>query len=134
MLTTIICKHVLLKNLSVKKGGVVVKVIKSNVYSRKASLIEGQQQVSLFHQNGISCLGIYLNSQQQYSFAVEPNVVAVLSIFAGSAEIQCVKTTEQLEVSVVTGDVIQTPSSSTLKIFNISANGLIASLLMVHTK
>jgi hypothetical protein len=107
------------------------KIVKVNIESRAASLLEGSQTVSLFDFNKHACNALYLNQNQEY--VQQPNdQETMLFIFQGSGELQTtIDNTQQLSIQLVTGDIVFIPRQTSYKILNLTQPNLMIALLQV---
>ncbi len=106
------------------------KVVKVNIESRLASLLEGSKTVSLFDFDTLACKAIYLNQNQEY--AKQNAFDCMLFVFHGSGQLHAtISSNEYLDIQLVTGDIIFIPRQTSYKILNLTQQNLMVAELQM---
>jgi oxalate decarboxylase/phosphoglucose isomerase-like protein (cupin superfamily) len=110
----------------------MLKVLKSNIESRRFSLVPGETTVSLFNHNGLSGNGIYLEPRQEFRHTYDENTHIVLSVCTGSGELQVTDhDSEPFKIQVSKGDIINIPPQAQVIITNLGHELMIVSEITV---
>jgi hypothetical protein len=112
----------------------VSKLIKSNIEARQASLINGSNQVSLFHEELLTCNALYLSQNQEHNFSTKNSESVVLSVFHGTGELryQNQTTNQTLNLQIMQGDILSLAPNTSYTITNLSNKLLMISELVIR--
>lgn len=111
------------------------KLLKTNLEARSVALNSSATNLSLFAEEGVQALGIYLNPRQLYENKVEANHVVVLHVFQGAGEFEVIQEGQEiLKAQITRGDIFSLPALCSYKIDNQSKSNFIASVLVVQTQ
>ena len=106
------------------------KILKSNIQSRQASLLEGHSETSLFTHEGLKCKGFYLAQHQEQLLRTREGEVMQLTIFQGCGELK-VDGKDPWHVPLLAGDIVLVPSQIAYTISNTGDQILIFSALLI---
>lgn len=110
----------------------MLKVLKSNIESRRVSLVPGETTVSLFTHKGLSGNGIYLEPRQEFRHTYDENTYIVLSFCTGSGELHVTDhDRESFKIQVSKGDIINIPPQAQVIITNLGHELMIISEITV---
>ena len=110
-----------------------VKVIKSNIEARYASLVEGTHEVSLFHEQALSCHAVYLAQHQEYSNSLVQRGSVVITIIKGVGELHVGHNdTHAVSIPLMQGDVVTFSGQAQYSLQCTTEKRLICSVLEIN--